>query len=108
MLIYFKLQSKSCDYLYKCHACHKIYIGETGRRLGDRFREHLRSIRLQDSDLPVGRHFASPGHTTQDMLVSVIRSDFRDASDRRSFKAMMIFRHRTLHPGGLNVDFGSM
>lgn len=34
-----------------------------------------------DSDLPFGRHFASQGHTTQDMLVSVIRSDFRDASD---------------------------
>ena len=28
----------------KCHGCHKIYIGETGRRLGDRVRKHLRSI----------------------------------------------------------------
>ena len=26
-------------YAIKCHACHKIYIGETGRHLGDRFRE---------------------------------------------------------------------
>ena len=74
--------------------------------LGDRFREHLPSTRLPDSDLPVGRHFASSGHITQDMLVSVIRSVFRDATDRRSFEARMIFRHRTLHPDGLNVDFG--
>ena len=24
--------------------CNKLYIGETGRRLGDRFREHLRDV----------------------------------------------------------------
>ena len=29
-------------YVIKCRACNKLYIGETGRRLGDRFREHLR------------------------------------------------------------------
>ena len=27
-----------------CTLCKKIYIGETGRRLADRFREHLRDI----------------------------------------------------------------
>ena len=64
--------------------------------MGDRFREHLPFTRLPDSDLPVGRHFASLGHTTEDMLVSVSRSGFRDATDRRSFEARMIFRHRTL------------
>ena len=26
-----------------CCKCAKLYIGETGRRLGDRFREHIRS-----------------------------------------------------------------
>ena len=93
-------------YALKCHACHNIYIRETGTQLGDRFREHLHSTRLPDSDLPVGGHFASPGNTTQDMLVSVIRSGFRDATDRRSFEARMIFRHFTLQPGGLNLDFG--
>ena len=45
-------------------------------------------------------------HATQDMLVSVIRSGFRDATDRRSYEARVIFRHRILQPGGLNVDFG--
>ena len=74
--------------------------------MGDRFREHLSSRRLPDSDLLVGRHFAFPGHTTQDMLVSVIRSSFRDAADRRSFEARIIFKHCTLHPGGFNADFG--
>ena len=88
-------------YDIKCHACHKIYIGKTGRRLGDRFREHPRSTRIPDSDLPGGRHFASPGNTTQNMLVSVIRLGFRDAADRRTFEARMIIRHHTLHPASV-------
>ena len=41
------------------------------------------------------------------MLVSVTHSGLRDARDRRSYEARMIFRHHTLHPGGLNVNFTS-
>ena len=92
-------------YVIKCRTCNKVYIGETGRRLGDRFREHLRSTRQSNTDLPVGRHFASPGHASTDMLVSVIHSGFRDTQNRRLFEARMIFKHKTLHPGGLNTDF---
>ena len=51
----------------------------------------------------VGRHFASPGHASTDMLVSVIHSDFRDTPNRRLFEVRMIFKHKTLHPGGLNL-----
>ena len=68
--------SQNVVYVIKCCTCNKIYIGETGRRLGDRFREHLRSTRQANTDLPVGRHFASPSHACTDMLVSVIRSGF--------------------------------
>ena len=41
----------------------------------------------------------------QDKLVSVIRSGFRDATERRSFEARMISRHRNQHSRGLNVNF---
>ena len=97
--------SHNVVYVIKCRTCNKIYIGETGRRLGDRFRGHLRSTRQTNTDLPVGRHFASPRHACTDMLVSVIRTGFRDTQDRRRFEARMIFKHKTLHPGGLNTDF---
>ena len=33
-----------------------------------------------NTDLPVGRHFASSGHSVEDMSVSVIRSGFRRVS----------------------------
>ena len=97
--------SQNVVYIIKCRTCNKIYIGETGRRLADRFREHLRSTRQTNTDLPVGRHFTSPRHACTDMLVSVIRSGFRDTQDRRRFEARMIFKHNTLHPGRLNTDF---
>ena len=35
--------SNNVVYVIKCRACDKVYIGKTGRRLGDRFREPLRS-----------------------------------------------------------------
>ena len=40
----------------------KIYVGETGRRLGDRLREHLRDVERNDEDAakPVARHFNLP------------------------------------------------
>ena len=33
--------SANVIYCITCNLCKKLYIGETGRRLGDRFREHL-------------------------------------------------------------------
>ncbi|XP_078362687.1 uncharacterized protein LOC144646860 [Oculina patagonica] len=91
-------------YMIQCRACAKCYIGETGRRLADRFREHLRSIAIQ-SDAPVAEHFNLPGHTTNDMLVSVLRAGLTDTMERKRFEAKLIFRHQTLQPRELNEDF---
>ena len=37
-------------YCITCTLCKKTYIGETGRRLADRFREHLRDVGKNDTD----------------------------------------------------------
>ena len=44
--------------------CDKLYIGETGRRLGDRFREYLSNVERNDKDASksVARHFNLPNH----------------------------------------------
>ena len=49
-------------YWITCTYCNKLYIGETGRRLGDRFREYLRDVERNDKDVskPVARHFNLP------------------------------------------------
>ena len=88
----FMCTSKNVVYVIKCRACSKLYIGETGRRLGDRFLEHLRSTRTTNTDLSVARHFTPPGHSTEDMLVSAIRSGFQ-STYRRCFEAKLIFQH---------------
>ena len=51
--------SANVIYYITCTLCKKLYIGETGRRLGDRFREHLRDVEKDDKNAskPVARHF---------------------------------------------------
>ena len=53
--------------------CKKVHIGETGRRLGDRFRELLRDVQINDKDAskPVARHFNLPNHSQKHMAVFV-------------------------------------
>ena len=54
-----------------CTICKKLYIGETGRRLGERFREHLRDVEKDDKDASktVARHFNLPNHSKEHMSI---------------------------------------
>ena len=63
--------SANVIYCITCTLCKKLYIGETGRRLGDRFREHLRDVEKDDKDSskPVARHFNMLNHSKQHMAV---------------------------------------
>ena len=45
---HFTCTSTNVIYCITCTLCKKLYIGETGRRLGDRFREHLRDVEKED------------------------------------------------------------
>ena len=55
---HFTCTSANVIYCITCTYCNKLYIGETGRRLGDRFREHLRDVERNDkgASKPVARH----------------------------------------------------
>ena len=44
---HFTCQSENVVYCISCRRCNCLYIGKTGRRLRERFSEHLRSIRNQ-------------------------------------------------------------
>ena len=48
----FTCTSANVIYCITCTLCKKLYIGETGRRLGDRFREHLRDVEKDDKEHP--------------------------------------------------------
>ena len=47
---HFTCTSANVVYCITCTLCKKLYIGETGRRLGDQLQEHLRDVRKDDND----------------------------------------------------------
>ena len=56
--------------LIQCKKCHSQYIGETKRKLNERFGEHRRSILNHHQLLnptPVSLHFNQPGHSINDV-----------------------------------------
>ena len=89
-----------------CNRCHKQYIGETKRRLKDRFNEHRRPVDKQTSSskpTTVSEHFLSNDHNASDMLLiplELIKSN-RD-SVRKAREAYLIDRGQTIEPLGLN------
>ena len=89
-------------YAVVCNLCHKIYIGETYRCLGDRFREHLGSVR-NDLDCPVGNHFRLPGHDMKNMKVTVVIKVESGQENRRLLEQRIVYHLGTLRPRGLNV-----
>ena len=100
----FSCTTSNLVYIITCRACTLSYVGETGRRLGDRFCEHLRSV-SKKADLPVAKHFSSPGHTTDDMMVAVVRAGLHNTRDRRRAEGRLIFKCKILQPRGINIDF---
>ena len=100
-------------YVITYQRCYMLYIGETGRRLSDRFGEHLRSVegfkqnpRYQWGGFPVTEHFNLPEHNhVHDMQVSVVRQVKGKTTTRQREEQRLIFQLGTLAPGDLNIDF---
>ena len=68
---HFTCTSFNVIYCITCIYCNKLYIGEAGRRVGDRFREHLCDVERNDKDAskPVAKHFNLPNHSKLHMAV---------------------------------------
>ena len=83
-----------------------MYIGETKRRLKDRFNEHRRPIDIQTNSFKrtaVSEHFLSNDHNANDMQLiplEIMKSN-RD-SVRKDREAYLIDGGQTLEPLGLN------
>ena len=92
-----------------CLRCNKQYIGETKRRLKDRFKEHRRPVnRPTPSSRPtahaVSDHFLSDNHSPNDIelipleLIHSSRDALRKARDCVPY---IIERGQTLEPKGI-------
>ena len=108
----FKIKSHiTCEtsnviYMIQCTKCNLQYIGETKRRLKDRFNEHRRPIInpfCSYTPTAVSRHFLTSGHAEDHMILIPLEQLYtsRD-SIRKAREAFLIHRGKTLEPAGLN------
>ena len=98
-------------YAISCTKCNLIYIGETKRKIADRFRENLLSINKQidrneeTPGLPVANHFGHGHHDKNDMKVYGVLACRGSEKIRKDAKQRIIFRLGTLQPAGMNISF---
>ena len=107
ILSQFTCTSTHIIYAIGCHRHHGVlYIGETERRLADRFREHRRDIVIRDLSKPVPQHFIGSDHTMDDVFVTGL-VHVHNQRERRTLEERTIFRLGTLQPHGMNIKFQS-
>ena len=102
--------SKHVVYLISCRKCGFQYVGETSQLLRCRINQHRSSIRKSNPSTLVAKHFASPGHTVDDIRVMPIEriephpNETQRSIDsrRRTREDFWIRELGTLDPYGLN------
>ena len=101
----FDCVSMGLVYCIVCARCSDLYVGETGRRLGDRFREHRLDVINNKADKEVASHFNRNGHQgIEDMKVmGLYRCGGLVA--RRLMEQKIIGRLGCVLGRGMNTDF---
>ena len=104
---HFTCTSANVIYCITCTFCKKLYIGEIGRRLGDRFREHVRDVEKEDKNAskPVATHFNLPNHSMQHMAVCALSLHQGGTESRKTLEQKFIFQIGNLNPHGINERF---
>ena len=104
---HFNSTSANVIYCITSTSCKKLYIGETGRRLGDRFREHPRDVEKDDQNASksVVRHFSLPNHSKQHIAVCGVSLHQGSTESRKTLEQKFIFQIGTLNPNGINERF---
>lgn len=102
----FTCTSTNVVYVITCERCKTLYVGETSRRLADRFTEHLRSIKCNFDGYPVARHFNAPSQCTINhvKVMGVIQARGQN-KDRIIAEHKLIFKLGSVQPEGLNSKF---
>ena len=96
--------TQSVIYLLTCtkQGCGKQYIGETGRGIYERYREHEDSTRDPGTTKTVGLHFQLPGHSSDDIeMIGIER--VRGGLAVRKTRERALIRRFQLISTGLNI-----
>ena len=103
-------QSSNLVYCMSCKKCGTQYVGQTKRRIMDRFQDHFHKISRNIPASDIGKHFNSADHRGLDD-VEIFVVDFIHCSPeseiarklRHMIEKNWIFRLRTQIPDGLNL-----
>ena len=101
----FTCASEGLIYAIECNKCGETYIGETGRKLKDRFREHRRFVTINKADNEVAAHFNRTDHDgVHDMRVCGLLY-CSDVQERKLKEQKIISKLGTVLGRGMNTDF---
>ena len=73
--------------------------------MSDRFAKHLCSVRNNNVDKSVARHFNAANHSISDIKVCAISLISGGNDSRKRHEKRLIFKIGTIHPHGLNERF---
>lgn len=100
----FTCESAGIVYCIICKKCGDLYIGETGRKLKDRFKEHRLDVLHKREGKEVAEHFNSEGHSVEHMSVlGLLKEDgliARKLKEQRCIAKLGCFLGK-----GMNTDF---
>ena len=101
-------QTNNLIYCLECNWCHIKYVGQTRKRIIDRFQGHIFDIK-HNNKTTVARHFQSHNdHTNPSMIIHILeyirlpRDIPRSKSIRDNRELIWIHTLNTLIPNGLN------
>jgi desmoglein 4 len=99
----FNCNTEGVIYLLTCTKCNAQYVGQTGRRVVDRIKEHLYCIRKKKE--ATGIHFSTGNHSNSDMRVQVIEKVMPNTVNMRlERESFWINKLATKSPQGLNKN----
>lgn len=94
-------QTRNVIYAITCPLCSYQYIGETGRMLRERLRDHKYNIRYRRRDLPVSGHFIDHDLQERDLLCTIIDNSPSDKNVRLRLEEAWIRVLDTMTPHGI-------
>ena len=102
--------SHNLIYCITCTICKKQYVGQTSKKLKERFINHFGNINNKRLADPIGRHFSSAGHTGRKTLtihiVEFIPAPYNSSvgkSLRDTFERRWMYKLQSISPQGLNL-----
>jgi hypothetical protein len=89
-------------YKLKCSTCNKVYVGQSGRTISIRFKEHVRYIRSNNSTSAYATHILENRHEygTKENMLKLLKA-YRKGTHMDCWEALFI---QTLHQQNVLIE----